>query len=80
MAVRRRGLPAPAVRRDIRRGCGATLAAVAAEIGVTINTVSRWERDDRGPSDEHLDAYLLVLGRMLDTIKGQDEGWEAGPR
>lgn len=62
---RERGrLPDPAVCRSIRRAANITQAEVAQLVGVSRETISRWESGDRRPSGRHLSEYLAVLGRL----------------
>ncbi len=58
-------LPAPAQRRAIRIGAGATLRDVAGELRVTPMTILRWERGDADPRRPHATAYR----RLLDALR-----------
>lgn len=60
----RRVLPPPATRRELRRRCGVTLAAVAVEVGVQPKSIARWETGEQEPGSAHLDAYSRVLAKM----------------
>ncbi len=55
-------LPPPAERKEIREKAGATVSEVAAEIGVTYQTVWQWEnRPPKRIRREHAIAYLALL-------------------
>ena len=56
----RRRLPSPQARRHIRLAAGASLADIAASVGVTKQAVSLWEQG-HGPGRENLVAYVAVL-------------------
>lgn len=59
-------LPAPAMRRTIRKAARVTLAEMAAELGVSAVTVLRWERGTSEPRRERAIAYR----RLLDSLSG----------
>jgi transcriptional regulator with XRE-family HTH domain len=48
--------------RAMRRRRGWTLEQVAFRVGVTVSTVSRWERSESWPSEEQLACLCAVLG------------------
>jgi DNA-binding XRE family transcriptional regulator len=49
---------------EIRRAAGLTLAAVAAELGVGISTLSRWEHGEDVPRAARAVAYHGLLTRL----------------
>lgn len=63
--VRDAQLPPPAERGRIRRDSRAALRDIAAELGVSAMTVSRWERGESEPRFEHAARY----GRLLDQLR-----------
>jgi transcriptional regulator with XRE-family HTH domain len=65
--IARRDLPPIEMRRALRRGAGLTLADVADAVGVTRQAVSWWERGQRTPRGENLDAYGEVLRALSRT-------------
>jgi len=66
----RRDLPAPVVRRALRRGAKVSLAQVADEIGVTAEAVRLWELGRREPRAVHLPEYVRVL-ELLAPLAGR---------
>lgn len=56
-----RALPTPAARRAIRMGAGLTQPDLAAELGVSPATISRWEAGLVVPLHDHRQAYAQVL-------------------
>jgi DNA-binding XRE family transcriptional regulator len=54
-------LPPPPVRRALREGAGVKQEDVANVIGVTRETVSRWESGERGVHRRHVVAYVELL-------------------
>ncbi len=60
-------LPAPAQRRGIRIGAGATLRDIAEELRVTPMTILRWERGDADPRRAHAIAYRRLLDMLRST-------------
>ena len=48
--------------KAMRRRRGWTLEQVAFHVGVTVSTVSRWERSERWPSEEQLSRLCSLLG------------------
>jgi transcriptional regulator with XRE-family HTH domain len=65
--IARRDLPPIEMRRALRRSAGLTLADVADAVGVTRQAVSWWERGQRTPRGEKLDAYGDVLRALSRT-------------
>ncbi len=61
-AIRR--LPDPEVRRLLRIRAGITQAELAAALDVSRPAVCRWERGQRSPTGERLEAYLEALERL----------------
>lgn len=60
-AARRRALPHPAARRELRNAAGLSQADVAAVLGVTGGCISRWEAGSRSPRPTHVGRYLHLL-------------------
>lgn len=66
----REGAPSPSgaapiggeLLRALRGRRGWTLEQVALHVGVTVSTLSRWERSESWPSDEQLGRLCTVLG------------------
>ena len=54
-------LPAPEVRRALRRAAGVTLDDIAEAAGVTLQAVARWENGTRRPRHDHLRVYSRIL-------------------
>jgi transcriptional regulator with XRE-family HTH domain len=46
----------------VRRARGIRQQTVAEALGVSVNTVSSWERCKARPTDEHLAAWAAYLG------------------
>ena len=59
-----RSLPAPEVRRALRRSVGLSQDDFAGVLGVHRETVSRWERGERTPRGDDLVAYVDLLDRV----------------
>jgi DNA-binding XRE family transcriptional regulator len=51
----------------IRRNAGVTMKELAEELGVTVQTLWRWENGKRTPRSEHAIAYALAL-RLLNEL------------
>src|SRR5262249_1514836 len=64
-----RRLPSPEIRRALRVGASATLADVATHCGVTVATVSRWERGLRHPRGEQLGRYIDALDELREVAQ-----------
>lgn len=60
-------LPSPAMCRALRVSAGLSTTAVATPVGVTRQTVSKWERGVRKPRGEHLRKYVAVLSTLRDA-------------
>lgn len=54
-------LPAPEVRRALRRAAGVTFDDIAGIAGVTRQAVARWENGTRRPRPDHLQIYARIL-------------------
>jgi transcriptional regulator with XRE-family HTH domain len=57
-------LPAPAMRKSIRKAAGVSLADMAQEFGVTPVTVLRWERGTSVPRRPQAIAYRQLLEQL----------------
>jgi DNA-binding transcriptional regulator YiaG len=67
--LKRRGtLPDPATARTIREEARASQAELAAVLGVTRPTVSRWEAGSRRPRGRDLDAYIELLAALDEEV------------
>ncbi|WP_033338946.1 helix-turn-helix domain-containing protein [Catenuloplanes japonicus] len=62
--IRATRLPPPSECRAIRQRSGATLAEVAAEVGVDPMTISRWERGLNKPNR----ARAITYRHLLDAL------------
>jgi transcriptional regulator with XRE-family HTH domain len=60
----RRGLPAPALAREVRRAAGISQERVARELGVARVTVARWECGIRTPRGKLMVAYAALLSEL----------------
>jgi transcriptional regulator with XRE-family HTH domain len=65
-----RQLPQPALRRHWRELAGASQDQIAAQLGVTRTSVSRWEKGTRSPRGENLVAYSILLGQLREIANG----------
>jgi transcriptional regulator with XRE-family HTH domain len=54
-------LPPPSVRRALREGGGLKQEDVGDVVGVSRETVSRWESGERGVHRRHVVAYVALL-------------------
>jgi DNA-binding transcriptional regulator YiaG len=63
-AKRRQALPLPAECRQLRVRVGISQAELAAVVGVTAPTLSRWETGARKPYGWMRDSYLAALDRI----------------
>ena len=54
--------------RELRERAGLTQAQLAARIGVTVGTVSGWERRINEPRASQLRALARVFGVSMDVI------------
>jgi DNA-binding transcriptional regulator YiaG len=64
LARKKKQLPAPPVRRHLRKGAGLSQLVVAHAIGVTKTAVSLWESGRREPRGENLVKYLALLDHL----------------
>ena len=62
----RHGLPAPAVRRALRRAAGVTLATLASSVGVSREAVRLWELGAVEPLRENASRYRQALQILRD--------------
>jgi transcriptional regulator with XRE-family HTH domain len=58
--------------RQVREAAGATLREVADAIGVSGNTVSRWERGCKQPSPAHAIEWERVTGYLARRARPRD--------
>jgi DNA-binding transcriptional regulator YiaG len=65
----RTDLPAPEVRRRVRREAGLTLVEVGRILNVNPSTASRWERGTMPPEG----ASRLVYAALLRALSGASE-------
>jgi DNA-binding transcriptional regulator YiaG len=63
-AKMRRALPHPRACRTLREAAGVSQAAIAAAVGVSRVTVTRWENGSRSPAPRHLTSYLRVVNDL----------------
>lgn len=59
-----RSLPPPAIARAFRRACGVTQERMAAELGVSRATVTRWETGARRPRGRLARDYAKLIERL----------------
>lgn len=74
--LRQPPLPPVAEWRPVRISADVTIEAVAAAVGVSVMTVSRWERGLNYPWRRHRRSYgqvLLALGRIARTRQASQE-------
>lgn len=67
----RRALPDPARLRLIRQAAGLTQAEVGAAVGVTQETVSRWESGESTPSKDRLAELVDVFQALARAVEGR---------
>jgi transcriptional regulator with XRE-family HTH domain len=65
LASRRRSLPSPSVRRELREAAGLSQADIAAALGVSPAAVSRWEAGKRAPRGPWADLYRELLQSLV---------------
>lgn len=66
--------------RAARRARSWTQQALAAHVGVTVTTISRWERGMGAPRGRLLRALSQALDRRLDVPTPAVRGWPRGRR
>ena len=62
----RQSLPSPAARRAIRAASGLSQSDIAGQVGVSTETISRWEAGSVTPQHRHLVTYVEVLHELRD--------------
>jgi DNA-binding transcriptional regulator YiaG len=62
-------LPLPRVRREIRQAAGIPQSRIAAELGVHVLTVHRWEAGTREPRGELRLGYARLLRALDETTR-----------
>lgn len=67
---RKRELPSPDTRRAIRKDLGLSGADVATELGVTVETLYRWERGQNEPTGDNLERYATLLDALQQVSEG----------
>jgi transcriptional regulator with XRE-family HTH domain len=70
-------LPAPVNRRAIRRRAGITQDQLAAAVGVSRQTVARWEAGVRNPRRRHLAAYSEALAFLVEAVSPEENRGDA---
>lgn len=60
----RRRLPVPAMRRAVRLDAGLTQTDVAEVVGVSRESVARWESGARNPRGDALLVYVDLLDQL----------------
>jgi len=63
---------APVIGEPLRRGAGLSLRDVARDIGVSTQTIFRWERGERRPNGDHAVAYLAILRGLENLLDAED--------
>jgi transcriptional regulator with XRE-family HTH domain len=61
-------LPSVSTRVLLRRSAGMSQEDVAAVVGVTRPTVTRWEQGKRTPRGEQLRGYVELLERLAEEL------------
>ena len=59
--------------KDLRAEDGLTLKDVSSAIGVSINTVSRWERQERLPNIENIVGLAKLFNVSADYLCGLED-------
>lgn len=65
-----RVLPDPEQRRALRHQLGLEQREVAAELGVSVQTLSAWENGRSRPTGERRERYAALLARMQKAGQG----------
>lgn len=63
-------LPEPSERARLREALGIRQADVAAELGVSVQTVYAWEHGKSDPRGQRRDGYARLLDAMRQRIEG----------
>lgn len=61
-------LPSPDERRKLRDQMGVSRKAAAAELGVSVRTLLRWELGDTEPTASHHRKYEEMLRQWKDAV------------
>ena len=72
----RRTLPPPGMRRALREANGLTTTDLATPLGVTRQSISKWESGKRTPRGELLKAYVAVLEELAAAMGGETARYE----
>lgn len=59
--------------KELRKESGLTLIELSEKIGVSTNTISRWERQERIPNLEHLVILSKFFQVSTDYLCGLEE-------
>lgn len=70
---RSRVLPPPEQRRELRRTLGIEQQELAAELGVSVQTVWAWETGRSIPAGENRQRYADALASMAATVNDRGE-------
>ena len=54
--------------KEYRKGCNMTTVELAAKMGTTRGTITRWEKGQRSPNVESLKALARVFGVTIDEL------------
>jgi len=68
-----RVLPAPVERRGRRLALGIGQRELAAELGVTVQTLWAWETGRTTPAGANRHRYAHVLASMSEALRGRGE-------
>lgn len=61
-------LPSPEERRKLRDQMGVSRRAAAAELGVSVRTLLRWELGDTEPTSDHHRKYEELLRQWSEAV------------
>ena len=73
--VKARRVLASGEGREVRMRCGILLHEMADALGVSVPTVSKWERGERVPKSDHALAYLSLLNELVRASKTEIGMW-----
>ncbi len=59
--------------KDLRKTDALTLKELSEKIGVSINTISRWEREERLPNIENIVALAKCFNVSADYLCGLED-------